>query len=57
MKLYLYQTPAGLTYADKQIRIGKFVKEVEAESTEEPIENENVIFANIGIFKVKMKIK
>lgn len=57
MKLYCYQSSIGLTYTDQPQKIGKLINEVEAEHTNEPITNHDVIYANIGIFKVKMKIK
>lgn len=56
MILHVYDCPAGVTYTDKKARLGKYIGEVTAEATSEPIENKDVVYANVGIFKVKVKI-
>lgn len=57
MKLFCYKNQFGITYTNTEQKIGQLIRIVEAEHTNEPITNHDVIFANIGIFKVKMKIK
>ena len=57
MKLFCYKNQFGITYTNTEQKIGQLIQIVDAEYTTEPITNEYVIFANIGIFKVKMKIK
>ena len=57
MKLFCYKNQFGVTYTNTEQKIGQLLQVVDAEYTNEPITNDNVIYANIGIFKVKMKIK
>ncbi len=57
MKLFCYKNQFGITYTNTEQKIGQLIRIVEAEHTNEPITNDDVIFANIGIFKVKLKIK